>query len=55
MPVTNTGAESNGISAHGTIIKRNGTEIAELKDITPLTCRTSSDQLLLENGTDRTG
>src|SRR3954468_9772878 len=35
MPVVNTGAESNGISAHGTIIKRNGTEIGELKDITP--------------------
>lgn len=35
MPITNTGAESNGISAHGTIIKRNGTAIAELKDITP--------------------
>jgi cell pole-organizing protein PopZ len=32
---SNTGAESNGISAHGTIIKRNGTAIAELKDITP--------------------
>lgn len=35
MPVTNTGAESRGISAHGTIIKRNGTNIAELQDITP--------------------
>lgn len=35
MPVVNTGAESNGISAHGTIVKRNGTDIAELKDITP--------------------
>jgi hypothetical protein len=35
MPVINTGAESNGISAHGTIIKRNGTAIAELRDITP--------------------
>lgn len=35
MPVINTGAESNGISAHGTIVKRNGTAIAELKDITP--------------------
>lgn len=35
MPVVNTGAESNGISAHGTIIKRNGTPIAELQDITP--------------------
>lgn len=35
MPVINTGAESNGISAHGTIIKRNGTPIAELRDITP--------------------
>src|SRR4051812_3828873 len=34
MPVTNTGAESNGISAHGTIIRRNGTDIAELNDIT---------------------
>jgi len=36
MPVVNTGAESNGISAHGTIIKRNGTPISELKDITPM-------------------
>lgn len=35
MPVVNTGSESNGISAHGTIIKRNGSAIAELKDITP--------------------
>lgn len=35
MPVTSTGPESKGISAHGTIIKRNGTAIAELKDITP--------------------
>ena len=35
MPVVNTGTESNGISAHGTIIKRNGRAIAELKDITP--------------------
>ena len=35
MPVVNTGVESNGISAHGTIIKRNGVAIAELKDITP--------------------
>lgn len=35
MPVVNTGAESNGISAHGTIIRRNGTDIAELLDITP--------------------
>lgn len=35
MPVINTGTESNGISAHGTIIKRNSQAIAELKDITP--------------------
>lgn len=35
MPVFNTGTESKGISAHGTIIKRNGTAIAELRDITP--------------------
>lgn len=27
--------ESNAISAHGTIIKRNGQAIAELRDITP--------------------
>src|SRR5687768_9104494 len=45
MPITNTGAESNGISAHGTIITRNplgsGSDdaIGELRDITapPLT------------------
>lgn len=35
MPVINTGVESNGISAHGTIIKRNGVDVAELLDITP--------------------
>jgi hypothetical protein len=35
MSVVNTGAESNGISAHGTIVKRNGEDIAELRDITP--------------------
>ena len=34
MPVINTGTESNGISAHGTIIKRNSENIAEVKDIT---------------------
>lgn len=27
--------DSNAISAHGTIVKRNGTAIAELRDITP--------------------
>lgn len=35
MPSVSTGPESNGISAHGTIIKRNGEPIAELRDITP--------------------
>lgn len=35
MPSISTGLESNGISAHGTIITRNGIEIAELRDITP--------------------
>jgi hypothetical protein len=35
MPVINTGAESNGISAHGTVVSRNGDPIAELRDITP--------------------
>lgn len=35
MPVINTGAESNGISAHGTLVKRNHVPIAELQDITP--------------------
>lgn len=34
MPVINTGQESHGISAHGTLIKRNGVHIAELRDIT---------------------
>lgn len=34
MPVTNTGAESNGVSAHGTTIKRNGVTVAEVLDIT---------------------
>lgn len=35
MPSVSTGAESNGISAHGTTISRNGVQIAEVKDITP--------------------
>lgn len=35
MPIYPSGTESRGISAHGTIIKRNGTAIAELRDITP--------------------
>ena len=34
MPVFPSGSVSNGISAHGTIIKRNGVAIAELRDIT---------------------
>ena len=34
MPIVNAGTESNGISAHGTQISRNGTPIAEVKDIT---------------------
>jgi hypothetical protein len=39
MPVFNLGTESNGVSAHGTKIFRNGTLISELRDITepPLT------------------
>lgn len=35
MPSSSTGPESNGISAHGTIIQRNGEDIAELRDIIP--------------------
>lgn len=34
MPVFPSSFQSNGISAHGTIIKRNGVAIAELRDIT---------------------
>lgn len=35
MPVENLGTESNGMSSHGAIVRRNGTAIAELKDTTP--------------------
>jgi hypothetical protein len=35
MPVINTGVESRGISAHGAIVKRNGTAVGELRDLTP--------------------
>lgn len=35
MPIFPTGTDSLGVSAHGTIIKRNGTAIGEVKDITP--------------------
>lgn len=35
MPVLNLGTESNGISSHGAVVKRNSVAIAELKDTTP--------------------
>lgn len=52
MPVTNTGAESNGISAHGTIIERNGIPIAELRDITPPPLTRKSIETTTHNSDD---
>lgn len=35
MPIVNTGTESNAVSAHGTLVYRNGTLIPELTDVRP--------------------
>jgi Lambda phage tail tube protein, TTP len=35
MPSSSTGLVSEAISAHGTLVYRNGTQIGELRDITP--------------------
>ena len=52
MPSISLGLESNGISAHGTIISRNGTEIAELKDITPPPLSRNPIDTTTHNSTD---
>lgn len=52
MPSSSTGAESNGISAHGTLIKRNGTEIAEVKDITPPALTRKPIETTTQNSSD---
>jgi hypothetical protein len=52
MPVVNTGAESNGISAHGTIIRRNHVDIAELKDITPMPLTRKAIETTTHNSDD---
>ena len=52
MPSVSTGPESNGISAHGTLIKRNGTEIAELKDITPPPLSRKTIETTTQNSSD---
>lgn len=52
MPVSSTGPESKGISAHGTIIKRNGIAIAELKDITPPALTRKAIETTTQNSSD---
>jgi hypothetical protein len=43
---------SNAISAHGTIIKRNGTAIAELRDITPPALTRKPIETTMQNSDD---
>lgn len=45
-------SESNAISAHGTIIKRNGTAIAELRDITPPALTRNPIETTMHNSSD---
>lgn len=45
-------ADSNAISAQGTIIKRNGTAIAELRDITPPALTRNSIETTMHNSGD---
>lgn len=45
-------ADSIGISAQGTIIKRNGTAIAELKDITPPSLTRNPLETTMHNSQD---
>jgi hypothetical protein len=52
MPVNSTGTESSGISAHGTLIKRNGLAIAELKDITPPALTRKAIETTTQNSSD---
>lgn len=52
MPSVSTGFVSNGISAHGTVINRNGVQIAELKDITPPPLSRKSIETTTQNSSD---
>ena len=52
MPILPGTSDSNGISAHGTIIKRNGTAIAEVKDITPPALSRKSIETTTQNEDD---
>lgn len=52
MPSITTGLESNAISAHGTLISRNGTEIAELRDITPPALTRNTIETSSQNSSD---
>lgn len=52
MSSISTGQESNGISAHGTLVKRNGTEVAELKDITPPPLSRKTIETTTQNSSD---
>lgn len=52
MPIFNTGTESKAISAHGTLIKRNGTAIAELRDITLPTLTRKAIETTTQNSDD---
>lgn len=45
-------ADSNGVSAHGTVVKRNGTTIGELKDITPPALTRNSIETTMQNSND---
>lgn len=52
MPSITTGLESDGMSAHGTIIHRNGEEIGELKDITPPPLTRNTIETSTQNSSD---
>jgi hypothetical protein len=52
MPSVTTGLESHGISAHGTLIARNGVEIGELRDITPPPLSRKTIETSTQNSSD---
>src|SRR4051812_44863276 len=52
MPSVTTGLESHGISAHGTLITRNGVVIGELRDITPPPLSRKTIETTTQNSSD---
>lgn len=52
MPSITTGLESDAISAHGTLVFRNGDEIAELRDITPPPLTRNTIETTTQNSSD---